>query len=333
MNIEHLIPAYKYGKPVLTGSGVEGTYNWQAVDCPTVFRHNGRFMMLHVGFDGMGYQTALAESDDLLTWRTKGTILARGTNMDWDRMGMAGTSILMEKDLYGGNHLIKWQGKYWLLYHAYPDEGYENGPAEMGLAWTEDEELMDWHFVGEPVFSWRDGGEWENGGLYKGEMTLHEGKFYLFYNAKNLCEGLWTEQTGMAVSEDMIHWERPSLHPVVPVTKGAWDSQFASDPQVFWDSREKQWVMFYFGLGNLSACDGIAVSRDLYHWEKFPAPILTIGGKGQLDSTYAHKPGVIYHDGALYHFYCASRPYQEGDPARRNNEFRCITVARTKRWE
>lgn len=59
MNITHLIPAYKYGKPVLTGSGVEGSYNSKAVDCPNVFTHNGKFYMIHVGFDGTGYQTAL----------------------------------------------------------------------------------------------------------------------------------------------------------------------------------------------------------------------------------------------------------------------------------
>lgn len=27
--------------------------------------------MMHVGFDGTGYQTALAESDDLLNWRIR----------------------------------------------------------------------------------------------------------------------------------------------------------------------------------------------------------------------------------------------------------------------
>ena len=51
--------------------------------------------------------------------------------------------------------------------------------------------------------------------------------------------------------------------------------------------------MFYFGLGNLSACEGLAVSDDLHHWKKFPAPILTIGKQGELDCTYAHKPGMI----------------------------------------
>lgn len=332
MNIEHLIPAYKYGKPVLTGSGVEGAYNSNAVDCPNVFTHNGTFYMMHIGFDGAGYQTALAQSDDLIHWNTKGVILPRGGNMAWDSVGMAGASILMEKDLYGGNHLKKWNGKYWILYHAYPSEGYEAGAAEMGLAWSEDEELLEWHFFGEPVFSWKQGAAWERGGLYKGDITEHDGKFYMFYNAKDKDEEGWLEQTGMAVSEDLIHWERPFDEPVLPVDPQAWDSVFASDPQVFYDSREEQWVMFYYGLGNLSACDGVAVSKDLYHWNKFPAPILSIGARGEIDSVYAHKQSVIFHDGALYHFYCACRPHEEGDPANNEGEFRCITVARTKPW-
>ena len=66
MNIEHLISNYKYGKPVLVGSGMEETFDANAVDCPNVFSHNGRFYMTYIGFDNIGYQTGLAVSDDLI---------------------------------------------------------------------------------------------------------------------------------------------------------------------------------------------------------------------------------------------------------------------------
>lgn len=333
MNVKHLVAGYKLGRPVLTGSGVPGTYNKQAVDCPVVFSHNGRYYMTYVGFDGDGYQTALAVSDDLVRWKSLGVILPRGGNQEWDHVGMAATTVLMDRDLYGGNKLKKWKGRYWLIYHSYPDFGYEAGPAEMGLAWTEDESLLHWNFHGGPVFSWKQGAAWEQGGLYKGDLLEYKDRFYLFYNAKNYenSEG-WTEQTGLAESDDLVHWTRPFEEPVLPVTQGAWDSVFASDPQVMYDSKEGQWVMFYYGLGNLSACNGLAVSQDLYHWEKFPAPILSVGAPGTIDSRYAHKPSVICHGGELYHFYCACRPYQEGDIADNNGEFRCISVARTKPW-
>ncbi len=332
MNIDHLITPYKLGRAVLTGSGRKGSFDEKAVDCPMVFSHRGRFMMLYIGFDGIGYQTALAESHDLVHWTHKGVILARGSERGWDSVGMAGTTLLMDKDLYGGNRLLKWQDKYWLMYHAYPGEGYESGSAQVGLAWTQDEELLDWHFMDEPVFSWKDGAAWESGGLYKTDLLRHDGKFYMFYNAKNKVTGGWKEQIGMAISDDLIHWVRPFDHPVVPVTEGAWDSSFVADPQVFYDSKENQWVMFYYGLGNLSACDGIAVSRDLYHWTKFPAPVLTTGRRGQIDSNYAHKPGVIWHDGVLYHFYCACRPHMEGDITDNRGEMRCISAARSIPW-
>ena len=33
--------------------------------------------------------------------------------------------------------------------------------------------------------------------------------------------------------------------------------------------------------------------------------LIDVGAPGTIDETFAHKPSVIYHDGALYHFYCA----------------------------
>ncbi len=331
-DIRHLLTPYKIGRPVLTGSGIGGAFDCRAVDCPLPFEHNGRFYMTFVGFDGKGYQTGLAVSDDLLNWEKLGVMLPRGCNRDWDKVGMACTTLLMENDLFGRRTLKKYKGKYWMMYHSYPGEGYESGSAEIGLAWTEDESLMHWEFSPEPVYSYRGGAPFERGGLYKSWLLEHEGTFYMFYNAKNNAEGGWREQTGMAVSKDMFHWKREESNPVVPVTDGAWDSVFASDPVVFYDSVKKQWVMFYYGLGNLSACNSIALSDDLIHWEKYPIPTLTIGGRGTIDSTYAHKPGIIWHDGCLYHFYCACRPYREGDIADNGGEFRCISVARSKPW-
>jgi len=75
--IEKYRTPYKLGRPVLTGSGVEGTFDSKAVDCPFVFCHNGLFYMMYVGFDGTGYQTGLASSTDLIHWIKKGVILKR----------------------------------------------------------------------------------------------------------------------------------------------------------------------------------------------------------------------------------------------------------------
>jgi predicted GH43/DUF377 family glycosyl hydrolase len=329
---KYLTP-YKLGKPVLTGSNAPGAFDELCVDCPFVFLHNGLFHMMHVGFDGKGYQTGLAVSSDLIHWAHKGVILPRDGLGRWDSVGSAGTTMLRQSnDLYAPPLLKKADGKYWLMYHSYPKPGYESGPAELGLAWSDDEELLVWHKLDNPVFSWRDGQAWDHGGLYKVTLMEHDGLYRIFYNAKNQDERGWTEQSGTATSPDMLHWTRCERNPVLPVTPGAWDERFCSDPVVF--RADGRWVMFYFGLGAGHAQDGIAFSDDLLHWVKHPEPIIRHGEPGELDEKHAHKPSIVYHNGVLYHFYCAVRPWREGDPARGlYNEFRTITVAASRPFE
>jgi len=61
---------YKYGLVVAP------TDNGHKIDCPTVFRVGEKWLMTYVvyngkeGLDGRGYETWLAESDDLLHWHT-----------------------------------------------------------------------------------------------------------------------------------------------------------------------------------------------------------------------------------------------------------------------
>ena len=54
---------YRYGKLVLEKSPAAGDFDSVFVDGPFVFRGPDRFYMTYYGFDGMGYQTGLAESD------------------------------------------------------------------------------------------------------------------------------------------------------------------------------------------------------------------------------------------------------------------------------
>ena len=332
MNIEHLITPFKLGRPVIQASGAPGAFDERAVDVIYPFRHNGRWYATYVGFDGAGYQTALAVSDDLINWRSLGVILPRGGNRAWDSVGMACTWILRDDDLYGPQPLKKITGKYWLFYHAYPRTGYEEGGAEIGVATTDDESLLHWDFYGEPVFTYRDGCDWDRGGLYKCCVVEREGRYYMFYNAKNVDGGAWREQTGLALSDDLLTWRRYGTDPLLPVTPGAWDSVFASDPWVTWDSRARRWGMFYYGYDGKQAMNGLALSDDLLHWKKFPAPTLVTGSRDDLDVTYAHKPGIAWHEGALYQFYCACRPHRAGDSADNGGEFRCLTVARSTPW-
>lgn len=330
MNIVDFLTPYKLNKPVLTGSGLVGTFDEKAVDCPFVFQHLNKYYMMYVGFDGKGYQTGLATSDNLIDWRPLGVILRRGEGNGWDSLNVAGTWILRENDMNGQPVLKKWKNKYWLAYHAYPGEGYETGPGRIGLAWTEDPTLLTWNRMTEPILIPESGAAWEQGGLYKECLIEHEGVFYLFYNAKNKTKtaNSWVEQTGLAISHDLVNWIRDVDSPLLKVSPNSWDSKFASDPCIL--KHKDNWAMFYFGYDGKYAQEGIALSKDLFSWVKHPEPIVNNGPDGSLDSMYAHKPSVISREGILYHFYCACRPSMPGDITNCFGRYRTISVATSR---
>lgn len=125
---------FKLEKPVLAPSGIPGTFDSIAVDAPVSFRHGGKNYAMYIGYDGIGYQTALAVSEDMVCWKTLGVILPRSGN-GWDKVGRAVSCALHDNRLYGNRELLKINGRYWMFYHSYPGEGYEVEPAANDIAW------------------------------------------------------------------------------------------------------------------------------------------------------------------------------------------------------
>ncbi len=321
---------YKLGRPILAPSGIPGEFDCLGADNMRIFRHHGHFYATYIGFDGVGYQTAMAVSDDLLNWTKLGVIMPRGSRNAWDRVGRAISCWLHDVDLYGERDLITHQGRHWMFYHAYPDPGYETGAAANGLAWTTDPSFHDWHFLDHPVFSKGPDGAWDGGGLYSVWVVPYQHSFRLYYNGKDHLNWPWHEQAGLAFATDgsLEHWQRFEHNPVHPVSSSGWDSVFACGQHVLWDSRRHQWVQFFCGFDGSHARDGVSVSDDGILWRRCPTPLIDVGAPDALDATHAHKPCVIWHDGALYHFYCAVRPTRTDDERRRfGHEYRCLTVA------
>ena len=56
----------KHDKLVIVPSYKKGEFDSHAVDCPFPFFYDDKFWMTYVGWDGTGYQTGLASSEDLL---------------------------------------------------------------------------------------------------------------------------------------------------------------------------------------------------------------------------------------------------------------------------
>jgi predicted GH43/DUF377 family glycosyl hydrolase len=269
--------------------------------------------MTYVGYDGLGYQTGLASSSDLIQWQREGMIFGRGPVGSPTEYNAALNCVMRDNELVGPGTLKRVNGRFIGVYHAYPRPGLEEGAAVIGICYSDD--LYHWE-AGPAILTPQDGADWESGGLYKPWLIEHEGIYFLFYNAKNHAEGGWIEQTGMATSHDLLHWERYAGNPVLPVgPEGAIDDIFASDPCVF--LHRGLWWMYFYTLGSDGkARDSAAYSRDLFNWTKTNAVLIDVGAPGSIDDVYAHKPGIIAKEGTLYHFYCAvtrSKPGETGE--------------------
>jgi len=115
---------------------------------------------------------------------------------------------------------------------------------------------------------------------------------------------------------------------------GAFDSHAVDCPFPFFhDGRFWMtyigWVMFYFrNCSDGHARDGVAFSEGLIHWQKGNEAPIDVGPPGSIDSTHAHKPGIIAKDGQLYHFYCAVAPSEADHLGEiKHNEVCGITIA------
>ena len=289
---------YKYGIVLRPGEN-------ESIDCPNVFRHDGKWYMLYVAIkDKIGYETYLATSDDLLTWSPLGKILPFADD-GWDKWQADGSIALVDPAWGGSNELKSFDGKYWMSYLGGAKQGYEPDPLSIGLAWTNSPTVAEpWNRVsGNPILTpnQSDARPFEQATLYKSHILWDRAEtlgypFVMYYNAKQ--QGPWIERIGMAVSKDMVRWSRYGEEPVIDNGKG-----ISGDPQIV--RIGDLWVMFYFGAGwKPRAFDTFACSRDLVHWTKWNGQDL-IAPSEPWDKTFAHKPWLLKHDGVVYHFYCA----------------------------
>jgi predicted GH43/DUF377 family glycosyl hydrolase len=292
---EEVKTPYKYGV-VIRGE------KRKPVDCPSIFRWENKWYMIYVCMNQVGYETHLAESDDLLRWKTLGKLMSFRKE-GWDAWQADGGVALCDPTWGGSSQLQQYDGKYWLSYIGGALQGYETDPLAIGIAWTKTPTLIhEWTRITEnPVLSREqpDVRDFEKGTLYKSQIIWDKAEtlgypFVMYYNARS-----GPERIGMAVSKDMVHWKRFGKEPVVAESKG-----ICGDPQIV--RMDELWVMFYFGAyWSPSICDTFAASRDLVHWTKWFGPPLVEPTEKPWDKNAAHKPWLVKHGGVVYHFYCA----------------------------
>ena len=295
---DHVIPA----EPKIPGYEA-----FKNTDCPTVYQipGDGRWYMSFIAFDGKGYSSFVAESDDLVHWRKPRLAMGFGPKGEFDHGGCVVGAYLYES--YGINAprlLKKRDGKFWTLYGCYPRQGgYELRPGYEGVAVSDDG--LTWRRgKNTPILSVHDPdcGEWEKSCIYQPWLVEHEGRFYDFYNAAR--GGI--EQSGLALSANLLAWKRHPGNPILRNRKGGYDERFCSDPKVYRDG--DHWTCIYFGVGRGGAHILAAFSRDLVHWTQHPEPLYKAGGHpAGLDRKYAHKISLVWNpaNDTFYMHYCA----------------------------
>jgi len=307
---EQVKTPYKYGLVVVPANASK------KIDCPSVFKKGKNWYMTYVQFDGRGYETWLAKSKDLLQWTTLGRILSFGdsTQSSWDKLQRAGYIALQDTKWGGSYQLKKYAGKYWMSYFGGAEKGYEAGQLSIGIASTNGDisKPHEWLRLDQPVLSSTDNDVrwWENKKLFKSSVIWDKSKstghpFVMYYNANgdtsnNTPKWRWFERIGMAVSDDMEHWQRYETDPVVHHKIGiTGDGVLQRIGNV--------WVMFYFGAfweGRKDAFNRFACSYDLVHWTDWNGDDL-IKSSEPYDERFAHKSYVVKYRGVVYHFYCA----------------------------
>ena len=321
---------YKYGLVIAPDD------NNHKIDCPTVFREGDKWYMTYVvyngrsGKDGRGYETWIAESDNLLEWTTLGRILSY-KDEGWDRNQRGGFPGLIDMEWGGSYAMERYNDRCWMTYIGGEGTGYEavNAPLYVGLAWTESSPATahEWQSLDRPILSIgdEDAQWWESltqykSTVYKDPHRILEAPFVMYYNAGgvNPATGVKGERIGIALSDDMKSWRRYGGNPVF--THEA-QGTITGDAQI--QKMGDIYVMFYFSAFNPSrrykAFNTFACSYDLVTWDDWEGDDLIYPTK-DYDELFAHKSYLVKHDGIVYHFYCAVN----------NAEQRGIAVATSK---
>ncbi len=304
---EEIKTPHKYGLVKIPPS------NDLKMDCPSIFREGDKWYMTYLIYGGRGYETWLAESDDLLNWEDKGEIMSFSDTTDWDMNQKAGYIALQDFEWGGGYEMQPYEDKYWMSYFGGNTRGYEAGVLSMGMAFTDQDPTVahEWQRLEEPVLTPHDEDVrwWDNSTLYKSSVIWdkdeHTGHpFIMYYNARgdSINPARGAERIAMAVSDDMVNWQRYGEEPLINHHKGiSGDAYIQRINDVY--------VMFYFGAfwpdrqGD-GAFNRFAVSNDLVNWADWEGEDL-IRPSEDYDNMFAHKSFVLKHDGVVYHYYCA----------------------------
>jgi beta-fructofuranosidase len=183
-----------------------------------------------------------------------------------------------------------------------PDRRHQN--ARIGHAVSGD--LRDWEVLPDALHPGPDGA-WDSRATWTGSVIRHDGRWFMFYSGIGSDREGLVQRIGLAVSEDLVTWEKPSAEPILApdprwyetLDLDVWIEETCRDPWVFPDPSGDGFRMYYTARSNWGEPDGRGVigqarSTDLFTWEALP-PVTEPGDYGHLE-----VPQVVAIEGRYY---------------------------------
>lgn len=195
--------------------------------------------------------------------------------------------------------IIKKDGKYYLIYTGTTSFQQLCYHHDLGLAVSND--LNKWErFQKKPIFTRGVKGEWDGDLAAHSYIIKKDDLYYLFYDGSYL--DAWHEEIGVAISSDLINWQRYEKNPVLKSGDWWWNKNHVSRCCVF--EENGKYYMFFAGHDGYCERIGMAVSDDLLNWRKeYSEPVLDLGKTGDWDEFHISDPRVLKIDELYLMFY------------------------------
>lgn len=233
---------------------------------------------------------ALAYSVDGIAWTSYGPVSgllasAHHAHVIYNRNGFGGSAVRYKMWLWDTSASI------------YTLQALKYAESSDGINWTWSSVTQD---VGNPLVTgihpdWNRGTYGPTDVFYNpggssalDDFEIWNNKYVMYYDGTT--GGI--EQVGLAYFVDGLHWKRYGHYPVLPLTPGAWDSNYVGFGTVV---RLLGTYHFFYSGGQNAMHEGIgyAFSEDGIVWQKADAPIFHITDGVPWRSVRCYTPSVI----------------------------------------
>ncbi len=199
--------------------------------------------------------------------------------------------------------LVQAVGDTFHLFYIKADQSVPEGETAKSLGHATSMDLKHWTFRPDVIHtvpnSWEDTYIWAPHVVQASTDSMAP-VYYMYYTGVN---HVWSQQIGIAISNDLYNWSKSSLNPVYrpDTTWAAWsDTTYSNcrDSYVFYDNKDALWHMLTTAwTRNQQGALSHAVSTDLFDWTDV-GPLLVHPGPQAwhvLESPQLHAVNGRYH--------------------------------------